>query len=56
MAELKATFKQILDKSFDYKEALQRVNVSQSDVNILREKLLGIKEVPKAIYDKQVSI
>jgi hypothetical protein len=47
-------FKEILALSYDYKKALERENLKQENVNLLREKLKGSKIVPQSIVDKQL--
>lgn len=46
----------ILDESFDYEEALSRQNLSQSDVDLLKEKVKTSKYIPASLNDKQVFI
>ena len=47
-------FQEIIDKAFDYNEALKRQELKQEDVEKLREKIKDSKFVPKSIVDKQV--
>jgi transcription elongation GreA/GreB family factor len=48
-------FKEILQSTYNYKEALDRERVQQDDINSLREKLKASKIVPQSLVDKQVS-
>lgn len=41
---------------FDYEEALKRLNVTQEDVDALREASKCSRSVPKIIHDKSVRI
>lgn len=47
-------FMKLLRNAYDYDEALKRQNLKQDNVNRLREKIKGLKYVPKFIIDKQV--
>lgn len=47
-------YHEIIDKAFDYKEALERQGLKQDDVDRLREKIQTSKCVPKFLVDKQV--
>lgn len=47
-------FKKLLDNAYDYKEALERQNLKQEDVNRLRELVQGSENVPKVIADQQL--
>ena len=47
-------FKEILAVAFDYKKALERENLKQKSVDLLRVKLKHSKDVPLAIVDKQL--
>lgn len=47
-------FKEILAVAFDYKKALERENLKQESVDLLRVKLKHSKIVPLAIVDKQL--
>lgn len=47
-------FKQIIANAYNYKEALERENIKQKQVNVFREKVKTLKCVPKFISDKQV--
>lgn len=42
------------DLEFDYKKALKKLNVKDSDVNELREKVRKIEKVPKNLSSKKV--
>lgn len=50
-----ARFRDILKSAYSYKEALERENLTQENVNLLREKLKSSKVVPQSLADKQVS-
>lgn len=54
IAKFIGEFKEILSRSYDYKKALERENLKQENVNLLREKLKNSKLVPQAILDKQL--
>lgn len=49
-----ARFKEILGFAYDYKKALERENLKQENVNLLRERLKSSKIVPKSLVDKQL--
>ena len=49
-------FKKILNSGFSYKKSLERENVKQESVDLLREKLKNSKIVPKSLTDKQVNV
>lgn len=51
---LVSKFKQIVNSAFNYNEALDRQNIRQESVNLLREKVKSIESVPKFIFDRQV--
>lgn len=53
--EMFARFREILKSAYNYKEALDRENLTQENVNLLREKLKSSKVVPQSLADKQVS-
>ncbi|CAO1404895.1 unnamed protein product [Diamesa serratosioi] len=43
-----------MDYSFNYEEALQRLNCDQSEVNLLRNGVNNSDKIPKTITDKQL--
>jgi hypothetical protein len=47
-------FSSLLNRAYDYEEALRRQNLSQSDVIRFRERIQNSKFVPKFIADKQL--
>lgn len=49
-------FQEIIDKAFNYKEALKRQGLKQKDVDRLRDKIQDSKNVPKFLVDKQVKV
>lgn len=52
--EMSLNFQDIIDKAFNYEEALIRQGLKQEDVEKLRDKVRDSKFVPKSIVDKQV--
>jgi hypothetical protein len=48
-------FKEIIEKGFDYDEALERQNIKQEGVIALRELAKNIPEVPQVVHDRHVS-
>lgn len=52
--EMYTNFQSIIDRAFNYEEALVRQNLKQEDVDRLREKVQGSEYVPQFIVDKQV--
>ncbi|XP_070500251.1 alpha-tocopherol transfer protein-like [Chironomus tepperi] len=49
-----ARFREILKSAYNYKEALDRENLTQENINLLREKLKNSKVVPQSLADKQL--
>jgi hypothetical protein len=49
-------FKYVENNSYDYEKALKRQNLTQDDVDLLRESSKRSPVVPRFIHDKQVRI
>lgn len=47
-------FKEILGLAYDYKKTLERENLKQENVNLLRDRLMNSQIVPKSLVDKQL--
>lgn len=48
-------FDEVIDRAFDFQEALKRRQLKQEDIDRLREKVQGLKYVPKDVHEKQVN-
>lgn len=44
-----------LELGFDYKEAIERQNIKESDIELLKEKVKAEENVPETLTNKQVS-
>ena len=52
--EMFVNFKRVLESGFSYKKSLEREQIKQESVDLLREKIKDSKVVPKSLTDKQV--
>lgn len=47
-------FKQIINAAYNYQEAIERENLKQENIQLLREKVKSSDLVPKSLIDRQV--
>lgn len=53
--DLEKQIEKVLEKAFDYNEAIKRINRSEDEVNQLRDLVRQDKKIPPCVTDKHVS-
>ena len=53
--DLEKQIEKVLEKAFDFKEAIKRINRTEDEVDQLRDLVKKDKKIPPCVTDKHVS-